>query len=225
MTKKGRTGSYSFATFAASMWPEKRVGGRTHQLINLFEKLYTPKGLAVVLVLGVAVNISLFWFTHRLGDRGPTQETGGGQRTALNPPAGLPEGKPEAPLTKAEAGGKGLREETDGPRRRAPANASQPAPAMEVTTPSTTLYAAAPTASVLSTTAPAEPVPSAGAAQYASPDVSRRGAALAQAGTIKTTPTPGPGALPPSGGPALALPAAALLLGSGILTYAVLRRR
>jgi hypothetical protein len=39
------------------------------------------------------------------------------------------------------------------------------------------------------------------------------------------TPTPAPGKLAPSGGPALALPAAALLLGSGILTYAVLRRR
>jgi hypothetical protein len=31
--------------------------------------------------------------------------------------------------------------------------------------------------------------------------------------------------LPESGGPAILLPAAALLLGSGILTYAVLRRR
>jgi hypothetical protein len=30
--------------------------------------------------------------------------------------------------------------------------------------------------------------------------------------------------VPPSGGPAIVLPAAALLLGSGILTYAVLRR-
>jgi hypothetical protein len=33
------------------------------------------------------------------------------------------------------------------------------------------------------------------------------------------------GDLPESGGPALLLPAAALLLGSGILTFAVLRRR
>ena len=33
------------------------------------------------------------------------------------------------------------------------------------------------------------------------------------------------GQIPPSGGPAILLPAAALLLGSGILTYAVLRRR
>jgi hypothetical protein len=47
----------------------------------------------------------------------------------------------------------------------------------------------------------------------------------------QTTPAPGggtqPGApdLPRSGGPAILLPAAALLLGSGILTYAVLRRR
>jgi hypothetical protein len=31
--------------------------------------------------------------------------------------------------------------------------------------------------------------------------------------------------LPGSGGPAILLPAAALLLGSGVLTYAVLRRR
>jgi hypothetical protein len=34
-----------------------------------------------------------------------------------------------------------------------------------------------------------------------------------------------PAALPPSGGSAFLLPMAALLLGSGILTYAVLRRR
>jgi hypothetical protein len=33
------------------------------------------------------------------------------------------------------------------------------------------------------------------------------------------------GGLPTSGGPAILLPAAALLLGSGILTFAVLRRR
>ena len=33
------------------------------------------------------------------------------------------------------------------------------------------------------------------------------------------------GAIPKSGGPAILLPAAALLLGSGILTYAILRRR
>jgi len=31
--------------------------------------------------------------------------------------------------------------------------------------------------------------------------------------------------LPESGGPAVLLPAAALLLGSGVLTYAILRRR
>ena len=31
--------------------------------------------------------------------------------------------------------------------------------------------------------------------------------------------------VPESGGPAILLPAAALLLGSGILTYAILRRR
>jgi len=34
-----------------------------------------------------------------------------------------------------------------------------------------------------------------------------------------------PGEVPESGGPAILLPAAALLLGSGILTYAILRRR
>ena len=33
------------------------------------------------------------------------------------------------------------------------------------------------------------------------------------------------GDLPSSGGPAILLPAAALLVGSGILTYAILRRR
>jgi len=33
------------------------------------------------------------------------------------------------------------------------------------------------------------------------------------------------GSIPESGGPAILLPAAALLLGSGILTFAVLRRR
>jgi Ca2+-binding RTX toxin-like protein len=35
----------------------------------------------------------------------------------------------------------------------------------------------------------------------------------------------GPGGIPTSGGPAILLPAAALLLGSGILTYVILRRR
>jgi hypothetical protein len=49
-------------------------------------------------------------------------------------------------------------------------------------------------------------------------------APVALAQTPTPTPTPAPG-LAPSGGPALALPAAALLLGSGILTYAILRRR
>jgi hypothetical protein len=51
--------------------------------------------------------------------------------------------------------------------------------------------------------------------------------------TMPAGQTPAPGAktgpggkpLPPSGGPAILLPAAALLLGSGVLTYAVLRRR
>jgi hypothetical protein len=37
--------------------------------------------------------------------------------------------------------------------------------------------------------------------------------------------TTGGGQLGPTGGPAILLPAAALLLGSGVLTYAVLRRR
>jgi hypothetical protein len=36
---------------------------------------------------------------------------------------------------------------------------------------------------------------------------------------------PSGGPIPDSGGPAILLPAAALLLGSGILTYAILRRR
>lgn len=40
-----------------------------------------------------------------------------------------------------------------------------------------------------------------------------------------TTAGAGAAGLPESGGPAILLPAAALLLGSGILTYAVLRRR
>ena len=44
----------------------------------------------------------------------------------------------------------------------------------------------------------------------------------------KTQAAPGQatgGPLPSSGGPEILLPAAALLLGSGVLTYAVLRRR
>jgi hypothetical protein len=45
--------------------------------------------------------------------------------------------------------------------------------------------------------------------------------ALAQSPTA----TPSPAPLPGSGGPSIALPAAALLLGSGVLTYAILRRR
>jgi len=49
---------------------------------------------------------------------------------------------------------------------------------------------------------------------------------LAQ-GTMETTMVSGSVApnVPKSGGPAILLPAAALLLGSGILTYAILRRR
>ena len=42
--------------------------------------------------------------------------------------------------------------------------------------------------------------------------------------TMGTVPPSG-GGIPESGGPAILLPAAALLLGSGILTYAILRRR
>jgi hypothetical protein len=47
------------------------------------------------------------------------------------------------------------------------------------------------------------------------------------AGGILLTTGAGPSApgIPPSGGPPILLPAAALLLGSGILTYAILRRR
>ena len=50
--------------------------------------------------------------------------------------------------------------------------------------------------------------------------------ALAQGTMATPTPTSSPSAkVPPSGGPAILLPAAALLLGSGVLTYAILRRR
>jgi hypothetical protein len=45
------------------------------------------------------------------------------------------------------------------------------------------------------------------------------------AGEATPTEETTPGALAPSGGPAILLPAAALLLGSGVLTYAILRRR
>ena len=47
--------------------------------------------------------------------------------------------------------------------------------------------------------------------------------ALAQSPTPSPTPLPGAGGMPL--GSAIALPAAALLLGAGILTYAILRRR
>ena len=46
--------------------------------------------------------------------------------------------------------------------------------------------------------------------------------ALAQGTTMMETTAP---PLGPTGGPSLLLPAAALLLGSGVLTYAILRRR
>ena len=51
--------------------------------------------------------------------------------------------------------------------------------------------------------------------------------ALAQDTTMATASPSGTVSpkVPPSGGPAILLPAAALLLGSGILTYAILRRR
>lgn len=42
---------------------------------------------------------------------------------------------------------------------------------------------------------------------------------------METTVTGTQGEPPDTGGPAILLPAAALLLGSGILTYAILRRR
>ena len=48
--------------------------------------------------------------------------------------------------------------------------------------------------------------------------------ALAQETTMVMSGSPSAG-VPESGGPAILLPAAALLLGSGILTYAILRRR
>jgi hypothetical protein len=49
--------------------------------------------------------------------------------------------------------------------------------------------------------------------------------AVAQTVMEGTVVSPPPGEVPESGGPAILLPAAALLLGSGILTYAILRRR
>jgi UDP-N-acetylmuramyl pentapeptide phosphotransferase/UDP-N-acetylglucosamine-1-phosphate transferase len=52
--------------------------------------------------------------------------------------------------------------------------------------------------------------------------------AVAQDTTMMNTvgsPPPTGGPTPTTGGPAILLPAAALLLGSGILTYAILRRR
>jgi hypothetical protein len=50
--------------------------------------------------------------------------------------------------------------------------------------------------------------------------------AVAQDTTMMTTVSGGQASgIPESGGPAILLPAAALLLGSGILTYAILRRR
>jgi hypothetical protein len=51
------------------------------------------------------------------------------------------------------------------------------------------------------------------------------GATKAGGGATQAGGGTGGGPLPSSGGPAILLPAAALLLGSGVLTYAVLRRR
>ena len=49
--------------------------------------------------------------------------------------------------------------------------------------------------------------------------------ALAQGTTMMSAAGSSAPSVPNSGGPAILLPAAALLLGSGILTYAILRRR
>ncbi len=49
-----------------------------------------------------------------------------------------------------------------------------------------------------------------------------QGTTMMMEGSMAGTTSPG---VPSSGGPAILLPAAALLLGSGILTYAILRRR
>jgi hypothetical protein len=49
--------------------------------------------------------------------------------------------------------------------------------------------------------------------------------ALAQTPTPTPTPTPAAAELASSDGQPIVLPAAALLLGSGVLTYAILRRR
>jgi len=57
---------------------------------------------------------------------------------------------------------------------------------------------------------------------------SEKGSEVTVATVMETTMvngSPVPVPMPSSGGPAIVLPAAALLLGSGILSYAVLRRR
>ncbi len=48
---------------------------------------------------------------------------------------------------------------------------------------------------------------------------------LAPTAMAQELPTTGGQALPETGGPSLLLPATALLLGSGIMAYTVLRRR
>jgi len=57
---------------------------------------------------------------------------------------------------------------------------------------------------------------------------SEKGSEVMVATVMETTmvnDSPAPVPIPSSGGPAILLPAAALLVGSGILTYAILRRR
>jgi hypothetical protein len=57
------------------------------------------------------------------------------------------------------------------------------------------------------------------------PDVPPVPASASPTASLTSSPSASPVPVPPSGGPAILLPAAALLLGSGILTYAILRPR
>ena len=61
------------------------------------------------------------------------------------------------------------------------------------------------------------------AGQYTTPTGIPPGRTIMETTMVNGSPIPVP--TPPTGGPAIVLPAASLLLGSGILTYAVLRRR
>jgi hypothetical protein len=61
------------------------------------------------------------------------------------------------------------------------------------------------------------------AGQYTTPTGTPPGRTIMETTMVNGSPIPVP--TPPTGGPAIVLPAASLLLGSGILTYAVLRRR